>query len=256
MKPSKHDIEKPYENYDDEMLFRYYNDTKDLSVRNYLAEKYLFIPKIIAKKFLNRGVEYDDILQVASLALIRAIDRYDINKGYKFSSYATPTIVGEVKNYFRDKSKIIRLPRSNSELLKKIGHARHQLTQQLGRIPSAKEIGDRIGLDEERVIELMESGLSIQADSLDRVVGNGGGDKELSETIGQEESYFTRIENRDFLIKCINSFNPLEKRVIKERFFEEKTQREVAEGIGVSQMYISRMERKLLEKFRHVLRNM
>ncbi len=255
MKQNKHDIEKPYESYDDEVLFRHYNDTKDLSVRNYLAEKYLYIPKIIAKKFLNRGVEYDDIFQVASLALIRAIDRYDVSKGYKFSSYATPTIVGEIKNYFRDKSKIIRLPRSNSELLKKIGHARNQLAQQLGRIPSAKEIGDRIGLDEERVIELMESGLSVQADSLDRVVGDGG-DKELSETIGQEESYFARIENWDFLIKCINSFNPLEKRVIKERFFEEKTQREVAEGIGVSQMYISRLERKLLEKFRHVLRNM
>ncbi|HHU63836.1 MAG TPA: sigma-70 family RNA polymerase sigma factor [Clostridiales bacterium] len=255
MRSTELKIKKPYENYDDEVLFRYYRDTKDVRIRNYLVEKYLFIPKIIAKKFANRGVEYDDIYQVASLALIRAVDRYDVDRGYKFSSYATPTIVGEIKNYFRDKSKIIRLPRSNSELLKKIGHAKSQLTQQLGRIPTAKEIGDKVGLDEEKVIELIESGLSVQADSLDRMIGEQG-DKQLSEIIGKEESCFTRIENRDFMEKCIDNLNLLEKRVIRERFFEEKTQREVAEGIGVSQMYISRLERKLLEKFRRVLKNM
>jgi len=102
-----------------EELLRKYCETRDIKLRNELVDHYLYIAEIIAKKFANRGVEYDDLFQVASLALIKALERYDIAKGYKFSSFATPTIIGEIKNYFRDKSRIIRLPRKENEMIKK-----------------------------------------------------------------------------------------------------------------------------------------
>ena len=142
--------------HEDSLLAEYCR-TRNIELRNQLVGKYLYIAEIIAKKFTNRGIEYDDLYQVASLALIKALERYDITKGYKFSSFATPTIVGEIKNYFRDKSRLIRLPRKESEYIKKIENAKSHLSNKLGRSPTPDEIAEYLGITSEQVLELMES---------------------------------------------------------------------------------------------------
>jgi RNA polymerase sigma-B factor len=150
---------KKKDQHEDSLLAEYCR-TRDVDLRNQLVGKYLYIAEIIAKKFTNRGIEYDDLYQVASLALLKALERYDITKGFKFSSFATPTIVGEIKNYFRDKSRIIRLPRKESEYIKKIENAKNYLLNQFGRSPTPEEIGEYLGITSEQVLELMESNYS------------------------------------------------------------------------------------------------
>jgi len=235
------------------LLLEEYCRTRDKNLRNELISRYLYIAEIISKKFANRGIEYDDLLQVASLALIKALERYDPGRGYKFSSFATPTIVGEIKNYFRDKSRIIRLPRRESEYLKKIENAKLQLSNQLGRSPRPDEIGEYLSMSVEEVLELMESGYNTKTASLDYYIDDEG-ETELMAVVGQEEKNYRLIEDKDFIDRVMATLNDEERRVIQERFYKGRSQREISEEIGVSQMYISRMERRILERFRRYLK--
>ena len=233
-----------------EALLREYCETRDINLRNKLLKEYLYIAEIIAKKFVNRGVEYDDLFQIASLALLKALERYDINKGFKFSSFATPTIIGEIKNYFRDKSRIIRLPRKESEMIKKLEKARQQLTNKFGRSPKPEEIAEYLNISTEEVLELMESRYITSTISLDYYIDDG--ETDLSMLIGEEEKDYTRIENKDLIEKAMEKLNDLERKVIYERFFNERSQRDIAEEIGVSQMYISRLERRVLQRLKRI----
>ena len=233
-----------------EALLKEYCDTRDITLRNKLLKEYLYIAEIIAKKFVNRGVEYDDLFQIASLALLKALERYDINKGYKFSSFATPTIIGEIKNYFRDRSRIIRLPRKESELIKKLERARQHLTNTLERSPKPEEIAEYLKISTEEVLELMESSYKTNTISLDYYIDDG--DTDLSMLIGQEEKNYSRIEDKDLVEKAMEKLNDLERKVIYERFFNERSQRDIAEEIGVSQMYISRLERRVLQRLKRI----
>lgn len=237
----------------DELLFEEYLRTKDVDIRNQLVTKYLYIAEIISKKFLNRGVEYDDLFQVASLALIKAIDRFDIKKGYKFSSFATPTIIGEIKNYFRDKSRIIRMPRKESEYLKKIDNARTTLSNKLGRTPKPEEIAEYLDISTEMVLELMEAGNKMKIASLDFFIDSDG-ETDLMAVVGEEEKNYKQIEDRDFVERAMGLLNDQEKKVIYERFYNRKSQREVSEELGVSQMYISRLERKIISRLGRYLK--
>ena len=131
---------------DETQLFQEYKKTHDVKLRNEIAEKYLFIASMIAKKFVGRGVEYDDLFQVASLALLKGIDRFDETKGLKFSTFITPTITGEIKNYFRDRSRLIHLPRRVAELRVSVKKAEEELTLENGKSPTAKEIAEKLGV--------------------------------------------------------------------------------------------------------------
>jgi len=237
----------------DDLLLAEYCKTRDIDLRNELAGRYLYIAEILSKKFSNRGIEYDDLYQVASLALLKALERYDITKGYKFSSFATPTIVGEIKNYFRDKGRIIRLPRKESELVKKTESARTYLSNQLGHSPTPTEIGEYLGITSERVLELMESNYETKTASLDYYIDTEG-ETDLMSMIGREEKDYRRIEDKDFIDRVMETLDDKERKVITERFYDGKSQREIAEEMGVSQMYISRMERRILERFRRYLK--
>lgn len=237
--------------YTDRLLAEY-SANKDITLRNELVERHLYLAEIIAKKFVNRGIEYDDLFQVASLALIKAIERFDAGKGYRFSSFATPTIVGEIKNYFRDKSRTIRLPRRESEMMKQIASARETLAGQMNRIPNADEIAEYLDIPVEQVLEVLEVSHSTVIASLDYMEENSGHGSLLS-YIGSDEENYEMVENVDFLRQAMEQCNDLERQIIEERFFHEKSQREVADMIGVSQMYISRMEKKIINKFRHIL---
>lgn len=242
-------VSTKYHDVDDETLLAKYSKTRDIELRNEIVERHLYIAEILSKKFANRGTDYDDLFQVASLALIKAVERYDIEKGYKFSSFATPTIVGEIKNYFRDKSRIVRLPRRESEFFKKMESANEYLTNSLGRSPKPEEVAKYLNITTEEVLELMESRNSASIASLDFHIDDDK-QSDLLSIIGREEKSYEDIENRDFINKMMDTLDDTEKKVIHERFYNGKSQREVAEEIGVSQMYISRMERRVLDKFR------
>jgi RNA polymerase sigma-B factor len=238
---------------DKEELLRKYCETRDIELRNELVNHYLYIAEIIAKKFVNRGIEYDDLFQVASLALIKALERFDIHRGYKFSSFATPTIIGEIKNHFRDKSRIIRLPRREGEMIKKVEDARTYLSNQLGRSPKIKEIGQYLNISSEEVLQLMESSYLTNTASLDYYIDEDN-ETDLMAMIGREEKNYSRVEDRDIIEKIMAGLGETERKVLYERFYNERSQKEIAEEIGVSQMYISRMERRLLERFRSYIK--
>ncbi len=239
-----------YENMTEQEFFELYETDRNEALREYILKKYLYVAEIVAKKFMNRGVEYDDLFQVASLALVKAVDRYEAGRGVKFVSFATPTLVGEIKNYFRDKTRMIRISRRDSELIRKLDDVKQGLTSELGRSAAPEEIAERLSIPVERVLELMETQSAAYAASLDSYI-TVNEDLKLIRLLGNTDDEYERIEDRDFLKKCLSQLGDLEKRLIHERFEEGKSQREVAAALGVSQMYISRVERRILVKFRN-----
>ncbi len=230
-------------------LFQRYRETGDKELRNLIAEKYLHIAAILAKKFVGRGVEYDDLYQVASLALVKGIDRFDERKGLKFSTFITPTITGEIKNYFRDRSHLIHLPRKVSELRTAVLNATEELTRELGKKPTAAEIAAKLGVSEEEVLCSAEAGWVV---SLDRPSEDG--DMNYYDVISDGNDVFEKIDTHDAVASALEGLSETEKKLVAYRFGEELSQAETARRMGVSQMYISRMERKILEKLRERLK--
>ncbi len=233
-------------------LFKEYSENPTKELRDHLIEKHLYIAEILAKKYANRGIDFDDIFQVASIGLIYAIERYDINKGFEFSSFATPTIIGEIKKHFRDKGWTIRVPRRIQELSKKINNAKVLLSQELQRVPSIEDIANYIGVTEEEVLEAMEASKVYTPQSLDVTFDSHNDDKEvnLAELIGEEDLYFSRIENNDFLSKTMEKLNDVEREILIERYFNKRTQVTIANKLEISQMTVSRIEKRILEKLR------
>lgn len=236
----------------DEKLYEYCK-TRDLDLRNDLLSHYLFIAEIAAKKFVGRGVDYDDLLQVASLALIRALERFDCSRNVKFGSFATPSVIGEIKNYFRDRSRSIRLPRRATELLKKLYEVQEAFTSRMDRPPRPEEIAKEMDVPIETVYELMEAKASAQILSLDETVQGQDGERSLADLIGEESEEYVSIENADFLKRSLGQLTGEERSVLIERYVNHKSQRSIAEDLGVSQMYISRLERRVLTKLREKL---
>lgn len=236
-------------------LFKEYSINKDKKTRDILIEKNLYIAEILAKKYVNRGIEYDDLLQVASMALIFAVERYDLSKGYEFSSFATPTIVGEIKKHFRDKGWVIRVPRRIQELSKKVNNAKNQLNQTLLRTPTIADIAEYLQISEEEVIEAMEGSRVYAPQSLDVSFDSQNDDSEvnLQDLIGEEEDDYARIEFRDFIEKAMEELNEVEKKILIDRYFEKKTQVSIAKDLKISQMTVSRMEKKIIEKLKKEL---
>ena len=237
---------------DNEILFKQLKETNDPRIREYLIEKHLYIAEILSKKYVNRGIEYDDIYQVASLGLIYAVDRYDVDKGFEFSSFATPTIIGEIKKHFRDKGWTIRVPRRIQELSKKINNAKVTLSQDLQRSPTVEDIANYLNCTEEEVLEAMEASKVYTPQSLDLTYDsqNDDSDVNLADLIGEEDMYFSKIENNDFLLKGMEKLNDMEKKILIDRFFNKKTQIAIAEDLDISQMTVSRVEKRVIEKFR------
>lgn len=240
-------------NYDEAQLFSLYISTGSQDYRNEIVSNYLSLAEYLSKKFLNRGVDFDDIYQVACLALIKAVERFSPEKGVKFISFATPTILGEIKRFFRDKSTIIKIPRRIYESRQGVNKARDELTQKLSRVPRADEIAEYMGISVDTVLEILEAGSSSIVKSLDQSI-NQENDSELGDTLGYDEKTYEMIDNKDFLEKALTSFNDIEKEFIKYRYIQNMTQKQIAEILGVSQMYISRMEKKILDKFRTYLK--
>ena len=234
----------------EQSLFERYEKKREESLRNYILEKYLYIAEIVAKKFVGRGVEFDDLFQVASLALVKALDRYESDRGVKFASFATPTLVGEIKNYFRDKTRMIRISRRESEMIRKLDDAKGVLASRNGHSATPEQMAEYLGLSVERILELMEAQSAGYAASLDNYIALNE-DTKFIKLVGCTDNAYEKIEDRDFLAYCFEHLSDIEKQVIQQRYENDLSQREVAAMLGVSQMYISRIERKILVKFRN-----
>lgn len=227
-------------------LFKEYGKTGDINTRNQLAEKYLYIAEIMAKKFANKGVEFDDLFQVSSLALLKAIDRFDPEMGLKFSTFATPSITGELKNYFRDKSRLIRPGRRNSQIMLKINRAIQELSPDSYSKPTAQQIAQHIGMDVDTVIEVMEYSSTVI--SLDQTMEDGGAT--LYEVIPDIKNPFERFDEHDALKQALATLTEEERDIIVKRFSSNMSQSEIAKEKNVSQMFISRLERKIINKLK------
>jgi len=234
-------------------LLRQYKESGDISIRNEIAEKYLYIAEILAKKFVGRGVEYDDLKQVAAFALLRGIDRFDPDLGMQFTTFITPTITGEIKNYFRDKSRMVKLPRRLSEISVLVRNFSSQYESEYGVKPNVKTIAEGLKLSEEDVVQSLEVGGTV---SLDSMAGSEEeGDKSLYEVLADGEDKYESFEMKETLRAAMKDFSDTEKALIKFRYVDELSQSETAKRLGVSQMFVSRMERKLLARLKDNLQD-
>ena len=235
-------------------LFARYKETGDIAIRNQIAEKYLYIADILAKKFIGRGVDYDDLRQVAALALVRGIDRFEPEKGMQFSTFITPTITGEIKNYFRDKSRMVKLPRRLGEISLAVKKFADDYTSKEGVKPSVRKIAEALSLSEEDVVQALEIAGTLSLDSM-AAEGDSENERSLYTLLAGDEAAYEQFETKETLRAALQDFSDTEKAVIKFRYVDELSQSETANRLGVSQMFVSRMERKLLEKLREKLKD-
>lgn len=251
-KEAYYNMDRPLSKAKRKELFAEYAETGDKTLRDILIEEHLYIAEILAKKYTGKGIDYDDIFQVASMGLIFAVERYDPSKGFEFSSFATPTIIGEIKKYFRDKGWTIRVPRRVQELSKKINDAKLTLAQQNQKTPTISDIAEFLDISTAEVLEVMEASKVYAPESLDMNFDSGSEDRDLSrgDKIGVEEEYFKKVEMNDFIQRAMENFNDVEKTILIDRYQYRKTQVSIAEKLGISQMTVSRIEKKLLEKMR------
>lgn len=233
-------------------LFREYRRTGDIAVRNKLVENYLYVAEILAKKFSGRGVEYDDLLQIASEALISGIEKFDPDMGNMFTTYITPTITGIIRNYFRDYSRSVRVPRKLYALSTRVKSTVSDYYQRTGTKPTVKQIAAILGESEEVIIEAMECHAPV---SLDATVKKDDGEMPLYEVIESDNSTFENFENSEALKTEIAKLAPVEQQVVAMRFVKGLSQAEVGKKLGVSQMFVSRTERKIVEKLRDALKD-
>lgn len=238
----------------EERLLERYWQTRSIEDRNKAVEAHLRYAAMIARRFSGKGVEYDELYQVASLSLIKAMERFDPSKDVKFTTFAMPTMAGEVKNYFRDRVRVIRMPRNSQALIQAIEKARSALEQELMRSPTPEEIAQKAELPLEAVVEAMALSNTRSVASLDaELAADDENSASLSAVLGTEEAGFAAFELKDEIRRALASLNEQEQRCVHLRFFENKNQRETAQILGVSQMTVSRLERKIMERLRSVL---
>ena len=238
-------------------LFDSYVNNPSIELRNEIVEKYLYMVDILIRKYLGKGVEYDDLYQVGALALVNAVERFDPGKGYEFSSFATPTILGEIKKYFRDTEWSLKVPRRLKEMAVKVQETSENLRRQYDRNPSLQEIAEATGFTEEQVLESMESAKSYGTYSLDRTYNDIGEDGEspfLEKYTGFDEVGYERIETKEIIQNVMSEFNDQMKYIFKERFIYNRSQADIAKALGVSQMTISRAEKSIISRFQEELK--
>jgi RNA polymerase sigma-B factor len=218
--------------------FTEFAESRDEGLRNKLVEQHLGLAHQLARRFTNRGEPYDDLVQVASMALVKSVDRFDADRGVEFSTFATRTIIGELKRHFRDKGWAIRAPRRIQELYLALGPSIETLTQQLGRPPTVSEIAGLVDASEESVLEAMEAGQRYRTTSIDAPNREEG---TLSSRLGEVDSGFTGTDDRLLLALSLADLPERERTIIRLRFVEGLTQSEIAARVGLSQMHVSRL---------------
>jgi RNA polymerase sigma-B factor len=218
--------------------------------REALVHLHLPLVEHCARRFRNRGEPLEDLVQVGTIGLLKSIDRFDLERGVEFSTYATPTIIGEIKRYFRDKGWAIRVPRRLQELRMQIGTASAELTQSLGRSPTPRELAELIGCSVEDILEGIESSNAYSTLSLDAGDTDEDGGSSMLDAIGIEDENLEHVEIRESIKPLLDRLDAREKRILLLRFFKNMTQSQIADEIGVSQMHVSRLLTRTLEQLR------
>ena len=230
-------------------LFRRFKEQGDAEARDQLIVNHINLVRFLASKFKNRGESLEDLIQVGTIGLIKAIDRFDPERGLEFTTYATPTIMGEIKRHFRDKGWSVRVPRRLQELSAKVNQATDELTNQLQRSPSVAEIADYLGSSVDEVLEAMESSSAYSSVPLE---GGGSGEDDESPSVidhyATEDPDLAASDDRIVLEQAIADFSPREQEIIKMRFEQGLTQVEIAEREGISQVQVSRLLRRALRR--------
>jgi len=237
-------------------LFEEYQRTRDEKVREQLIEAHANLVRYLARKFANRGEPLEDLIQVGMIGLINAVDRFDPDRGIRFATYATPTILGEIRRYFRDRGWAMKVPRRLQELSLAANKAADELTQELDRSPKISEIAERLGVTEEEALEAMELGELYQLPSLDRDMGDDSEDSggALADYVGRVDAEVERFERRARLAQALGALPERERSIVELRFFRNLSQTEVARRLNISQMHVSRLQQKALRKLREMLR--
>ena len=233
--------------------FREYRNNPTIEARNALVEEHLYMVDILIRKYLGKGVDYDDLYQVGALALVQAVERFDPERGYEFSSFATPTILGEIKKYFRDKEWALKVPRRMKEIAAKVQEVQDDLHLKLARKPTVAELAEATGFTEEQIIEATESAQAYNAFSLDQSFDEAGEDGEsafLEKYTGFEEEGYKQVELSEIIHSVLDKLSEQDRYIFRERFIYNRSQADIADTLGVSQMTISRAEKRLVEKFR------
>lgn len=231
-------------------LFREYARSRDHAVMARLVEENLPLSQTVARKFQGQGVEKDDLEQVAAMALMQAIERFDPERGLQFSTFALPTIAGSVRNYLRDRGSTIRLTRSLREQLTKLRRVSDELTRKLQREPSMRELAEAMELPPEELLTLLDARRSAQTVSLDAETSDDAEAPRLETFLGRLDEGYEQVEQAQWLNWVYGQVTPTEKLLLQKRFEERLGQRETARALGVSQMQVSRMERRLLTRLR------
>lgn len=232
--------------------FADYEATRDRAVRDELVQAHLRLAVHLARRFNNRGVPLDDLIQVASLGLIKAVERFEPERGLEFSTFATPTILGELKRHFRDKGWSVRVPRRVQEMHIRINTLVNELSQQLGRSPTISELAAAARTSEEEVLEAMEAAQAYRTSSIDKSEDDDQPSSAQAH-LGEVDEGPLQIENELVVNRLMTTLGPREQLMIRLRFFDELTQAEIADRLGISQMHVSRLLNRSLEQLRERL---
>jgi RNA polymerase sigma-B factor len=230
--------------------FAEFATSRDAGIRDQLIEAHLGLAEYLARRFSNRGEPMDDLVQVASVGLVKAVDRFDPERAVEFSTYATHTIVGELKRHFRDKGWAVRAPRRMQELYLRLGKLVSSMSQEMGRSPTIPELAAEAQVSEEEVLEALEAGQAYRFTSLDAPSPGDEDSESLSAHLGEEDTELQGAEHRAALSPLIAKLPQREQTILHLRFFEGLTQSEIAAQLGISQMHVSRLLARSLAQLR------
>jgi RNA polymerase sigma-B factor len=232
----------------DALLISYHRDG-DRDARERALVELMPLVRALASRYAGRGEPLEDLVQVGALGLVKAVDRFDVDRGVEFSSYAVPTIVGEIRRHFRDKAWAMHVPRRIKELSVRLSRVLDELTTELGRSPTVAELAEAAGAEEEEVIDALDSAHAYSTRSLHAPFEEGGEDS-LAEKLGEEEAGYRDVEDGSIIATGLDALDDRERRIVELRFFDEMTQSQIAAEVGISQMHVSRLLRRALVKMR------
>ncbi len=239
----------------EEMLFVRYRRHGDIRAREELIERSLPLARRLARRYQHGNDPHEDLLQVAALALVKAVDRFEPGRGIEFSSFAVPTILGELKRYFRDTSWALHVPRGMQERVLEIRQATEQLSMELGRSPSPNQLAERIGASSEQILEALDAASAYETTSLDAPLrGDQGESGTIADGLGQMDTRLDTVEHRASLERGLRSLPERERQILRLRFREGLTQAEIADRVDLSQMHVSRLIRSSLDRLALITR--
>ncbi len=230
-------------------LLRAYHREGDTEARDQALVELMPLVRALASRYAGRGEPLEDLVQVGALGLIKAVDRFDVDRGVEFSSYAVPTIVGEIRRHFRDKAWAMHVPRRLKELSVRLSRVLDELTTELGRSPTIAELAAATQVEEEDVIDALDSANAYSTRSLHAPFDDGD-ETSLADKLGEDDAGFAEVEDGSVVAAGLDALDERERRIVELRFFEEKTQSQIAAEVGISQMHVSRLLRSALATMR------